>query len=248
MANDDQIIEKIQKLMALAERAGSKEEAELAFTRAQELRTRYAISELALELGRFGQREPIESETVTVGTDRSVQELLWDVAVVNNCQCLYIYTVVQARNGKYRQRHDKIEIWGRRSDIEFSKLLFTSLRMHCEHTLLIAREVNPKRYGGKSAGYSFRIGFHDGVMKKLRDARRNVIHEQSDVPGTELVLQSERDRILALMYAASPVTEKRGGLVGASHGAAYGSGFRSGQQADTSGGRNNLRERPSIAG
>lgn len=247
MANTDRIVEKVQKLFALAEGASTKEEAELAFSRAQELMTKHAIDEIALELMALGKKDvKIEKETIEVGTDRAVQELLFAVARVNNCEAIYIASVYRANNGRWRERTDKIEIWGRREDIEFAKMLFVSLRMHCERTLALAREIAPDTYKGKRAGYSFRIGFSDGVAQKLWAARKKVVNETNDTPGTELVLKSRRDAAREAMESANPDLKTRGGVVQASHGASYGSGFRSGQQADVSGGRNNLGSRKAI--
>lgn len=245
--SDDKMITRIAALMAKAERAGSKHEAEAYFAKAQELMSKHAIDEALVMLSKGGDPQAlIESEIIDCGTDRSVQNLLWIVAKNNNCAPIYVWRSYYSKSGQLRKKTDRIQIYGTRSDIEFTKMLFASLLMFCQQTLALMREVSPEKYSGKAYGYSFRLGFGTGVGAKMRMARDTATREAG--AGKELVLRDKAKIAEAALEAANPDSTKRSGVLTYSNSDAYKAGQKRGAQADVSGGRNNLRERPTLPG
>lgn len=243
---DDRMILKIQALMELAQRAGSQHEAENAFAKAQALMSKHAIDEAMLSLRELGREVEIEKERISFGTDRSQQYLLEVVAAANNCAICWVSSAYRANNGRWRYRVEAVDIYGVKSDIQFTQMLFASLLLFCERSLSTAREIDPRRYGGKAAGYNFRLGFTSGVKIKL-DIARNTATKEASEPGTELVLSSRRARAESARDSDSPDSTPRGRL-SISRANAYNAGLARGQQADVSGGRNNIRERPTLPG
>lgn len=232
---------KIAALMQLAEKAGTREEAQLAFAQAQKLRIKFAIEQAEIDLAKVakgGIPEPIVSRQINVGTDRSIQRILEVVAYYNNCATLYLSSAYYDRADKIRHRADVIEIYGTESDIDFVEGLFASLLMVCQRQLTIAREAAPRYFRGKSAGYQFRIGFSDGITYKFYTAKKQA--ETESGTGTELVLQSVMAR--AQEERNKAVTCKPRKEIEVSHGVAWRSGVKAGTNADVSGGRNNLSD------
>lgn len=233
---DDKILDKVRKLMALAEKAGTKHEAELAFQRAQEMMSKYAIDEATLALKTLGRDVEIVSETITVGTDKSCQILFTVVVNNNNCACIWIREPNWAAK-RLQEKIEKVTIFGAKSDIEFVKMLYASLLMFCTNNLRMIREIAPERYGGKTFGYNFRLGFATGVGAKLRMARDTAQQEAST--GMELVLVSRKDRAHGKLNAV--FTEQKARAVARTTDTiAYQKGVKLGSQANVLGGRNSI--------
>lgn len=238
---DPTMIAKVEALLAKAERTDNKHEAEAYFEKAQQLMSKYAIAEAMLSQAR-GESHEIVTDTINVGTDQSVIQIFKVVAEANNCSCFRSMGWYVDKNDKYRRRTSHIVIYGTRSDIEFTKLLFASLLMHCQRSLATMRALMPEHFGGKSYGHSFRLGYAESVGDKLRAGKRAAAKE-SDEPGAELALFDKFAAADEKMRQENKLTRSVTRIRDAD---AYSSGYRHGQRADVSGGRNNLRGRCAI--
>lgn len=160
---DEEIILKIQKLLRLAERAGTPEEAAAAAAKAQELQESYRISALALE-EETGTKETIGKGELHAESVRSAwrDSLGSALARANGCKT-------------YQQRHGRIGyggrtfqmLIGRPSDQQAVRELYFSLVMAIE--ALSAREC--KGLGFVYAN-NFRLGCAEAVRVKLEEAKR----------------------------------------------------------------------------
>lgn len=235
---DPTMISKIEALLAKAERTDNKHEAEAYFAKAQALMSKYAIVEAMLSLAR-GESHEIVSDSIPMGVDKAVISLFQHVAKANNCACFRSTAGYYDRNGKWRQRTEAMVIYGARQDIEFVKILFASLLLHCEQSLATMRELFPRDFGGKSFGYSFRLGYASSVGARLHASRQQATRDSGE-PGAEVALFNRFKAAQDKMNAEHKLTTSRT-VARVSDDAAYKAGYRRGQQADVSGGRNNLR-------
>jgi len=188
------IEQKLRKLLNVAEKAATEEEAQTFLAKAQALATEHAI-DLALIHGKDASRATtITSVTVNLPGKRSLDadfsQLLAflceanDVSVIRSTQegCCLLY--------------------GAESDLSVVQALFatatvTMVRLTEEHLAAgewrkeeVWRNKSPHGYGlwpqtRQSAGTSFRLGFASGLREKLQKAREDAVAASS---GTDLVL------------------------------------------------------------
>lgn len=131
MSNQEKYAEKIAKLLAKAESSTFEAERDAFIAAAQNLMTRYAISEAMIDSARGIERDEIEQETFKLtGVFReSVGELLWAIASSNNCRAVLMPDMrIRDEDGKTKLTL-QYTLTGFRSDLDRVKLLFSSLQI-----------------------------------------------------------------------------------------------------------------------
>ena len=197
------MIERIAKLLALAEGASTVEEAEAAFQKAQALASKHAIDlELARVKAAPKERERPIKKTIRVGergkrSNASFVSLFLTIGSANDVQCLI------AHNSTYVIAH------GLPSDIEKAELLWASLApvlvkfgdahvrdphaaWRSETSTVRVTVKNPGYYGsttsyweekpvsGQGARRSFYEGFISRIGQRLREAKKEAIREAEE--------------------------------------------------------------------
>jgi hypothetical protein len=175
---DDKQYDKVAKLMRKAERAGTPEEAETFYAKAQELMTKYMLDEMRLHdkvNGGDGRTESIESEVINFSTTfiKADQRMWAVVAKANNCRTL-------SRGKDWPRAQRGIILIGRRSDRENVKLLVTSLLLQVSRLSLkaIPDYLTDKRDRGQYRR-AFRFGFADEVGTRMLAATAEAARSHS---------------------------------------------------------------------
>lgn len=192
MEEQEKIVDKIQKLLAKAERTTSQEEAEAFYSKAQELMTKWAVDDamLAAHAGAAGKKDEIGEDSIQVaGTYfQSDVRLATVIARANNCRTL-----------QAKWSHS-IYFIGFESDRERCKLLFASLQIQCAR---FAKRECPTttEWGDKIPGWdkyvwkrSFRFGFADTVGRRLREAMERTVKTEDKKSGGNSLLPVLADR------------------------------------------------------
>jgi hypothetical protein len=125
---DDKMLDKVRKLLAKAERAGTEQEAEAFTAKAQELILRYAIDEAMLQRKGEKQNEKIVARTVHVeGYAKAKLLLLRAVARGVGCDAAFY------SNDRGGWSKGRAEVIGWESDMAAFDVLFASLQMQAKH-------------------------------------------------------------------------------------------------------------------
>lgn len=172
---EDKMIDKIVKLLAKAEKAGTPEEAEAFSAKAQELMTKWTIDELSVAAaqGRASEvQDTITKEYVKVsGTYPKAEAFLYqEVARANDCRVAF---------DSYGKR---VLIVGYSRDLTNVKLLTASLLIQCQRLCNQAVKNEPdwrvQRPMDKHVyRRSFKEQFASTVGRRLASARKEVIAE-----------------------------------------------------------------------
>jgi hypothetical protein len=182
---DNSKVEKIRKLLALAQ-SGNPNEAALAAARARELMVQYAIDEAQLLPQ---DREPISTESLNVGSKKIPHwEALLSYILAPHFFCRSFYT-----------RGSDIHVVGRKSDREACIATFWYLRNEIKRMSALAwgREPAENTVHGKT----WKTGFNEGCVRTIKErleGEKNLL--ASDNTGTALVLaqrQQETDDYVA---------------------------------------------------
>lgn len=178
---DDKIYDKVAKILAKAERAGTPEEAELFFGKAQEMITKHALDELALQQrvnGGSGKAETVSHELVAFKSIYFKAECrVWGaVARANSCRVLI-------QDKQWREQQGVILI-GTPSDRTNVKMLMASLQIQIAR----ATRTVPDYVGGKNMDKfvwrrSFREGFAGEIGRRLEGATKSAAqgHKSGDM-------------------------------------------------------------------
>jgi hypothetical protein len=122
---DEKMLERVRKLLAKAERAGTEHEAEAFTAKANELMLRYSINEAMLQRSGEHTSEKIIAKTITVeGYAKAKLELLR--AVARGCGCDAAFYSNSKSSGWSSGR---AEVVGWESDVEAFEVLFASVTM-----------------------------------------------------------------------------------------------------------------------
>jgi uncharacterized protein DUF2786 len=228
--NSDKQLDKIRKLLNMAERAATDEEADAFNRRAEQLMADWGIE--AAQLAATGRTsDNIELRVVDIdapyGTAKS--HLLSSVARPMRCQ-----TVRHAhrRGGGY-----SCTVVGFRSDIERVELLYTSLMVQATSQLL---RVRPPACGGESVK-SFRrawlYAYGQAVNDRLTTTERRAtagdhaaVATTSTAMSTALVLREREQRVEDAKRRAFPHLVTRSVSLTSTDG--FGAGYRAGHNAD----------------
>lgn len=220
---ENTMVEKIAKLLAKAERAGSPEEAEAFFAKAQELMTKWAIDEATVRAAQGGYvRGDVTCEAIKLTTTyaRADATLMAVIADENDCKVLM---------GEYCPGYGVYAyLYGFQEDIERVKMIWTSLLIQCARQQKESDRI-AKMTGidVRTARKSFRYGFSVGVRDKLRAAKADSMKDVE--PSLLPVLKSKMDMVLEEAMENAGGGSNRGARVNA---AAFSQGKAAGVNAD----------------
>ena len=231
----EKIVDKIRKLRALSEKAGTEHEAASAAAMATRMMLEHRIAEVELEDEDDGEAQPIEETHVDergVGgyktkLPRWRGDLFNGIALALSCRSIYwgrTISVIGPRDSAqtvvYLYKYLWREIW----------------RLSNE---AVARGENGA-VGSRKWKNAFRNGAAHVVVRRLRDERKAVEQETVDRGCTALVLRSDAERSQAWMEEKHDGLRKMG-RVSISSGSGYSAGAAAGRRVNLSGGKG-LRE------
>jgi Protein of unknown function (DUF2786) len=226
MAENQDKLDLIRKLLAKAERAGSVEEADAFSAKAQELMLRYAIDEAIL-----GQRpesgDKVNTRTFTVRFyPKQKSLLLAGIASAFGCQTVRF-------TGRGNSSELKVQVTGWVSDLDLVDILYASLDIQANREaerrwLHTGHMVGTPR---RTFTGSFFLGFATTVADRLAKQHQSAVQEAEDTaPGTGLVLLDRKKAVSREFTREHPRTKTDSMTVG-SH-AGYNSGKAAGNLAD----------------
>jgi hypothetical protein len=215
------LLERVRKLLAKAERAGTPEEAQTYTEKAVELMARHGI-DVALLAAADPGRDAIGATRVAVADPYSAGKarLLGWTAAALRCRAV----LHQAGGG----RVTAVTVFGFAADRERVEVLYTSLLLQA--TAQLARE-RPRRADESVAAYrrSWLHGFAVAVHRRLAEAEQRAARAAPAEAGggrsTALVLADRRDRVERAYVEAFP------GLARGRRPALSGTGFPAGLDA-----------------
>lgn len=169
--NDNKILDRVRKLLALAERAGTPEEAGTAYATAQKLIAQHALSDEQVRVARLRETggpvdEPIIRRIVFVS--EVLQMPTWlgilggCIADVNGCDLV----IGCMRHPTSTKAVRMMEGWGRASDLamveELVRIIAGQIDALCDQS----------PFSGRTARNNFRLGAVSVVCDRLRSAAR----------------------------------------------------------------------------
>lgn len=170
---NDKIIDRVRKLLALAERAGTPEEAGTAYATAQKLIAQHALSDEQLRIARLRETggpvdEPIVSRIVFI--TQTPQMPTWIgvlggcLAAVNGCDMVQGYVSDGKARGAQGNDVRTLKAWGRASDLamveELLRIIPGQIDVLCSQS----------PFTGRTARNNFRLGAVSAVCERLRAA------------------------------------------------------------------------------
>lgn len=225
------MLEKIRALLSKAEHTNFPEEAKVFTEKAQELMTRYALSEAELDvLGRKDAPDEVITKTIVVECPYTVAKgsLVSAVAKGNGCK------VVFAGND-HRVPHPKwpdgllvrnIYVTGFSKDIELVELVFTSLLIQAQREQL--NTPRPSHVSARVWNKSFLLGYAAEIGARLRNRKKAVIN---DMP------EAERANVLPVLMSkeqqVQQAVEQRWGRLGKISVGQVNDGYSAGRSAAT---------------
>lgn len=237
MTNDD-MLRKIQGLLAKADGTDNEHERDAFYAKAQALMLKHAIDEAMLAAAGNGQeddRTPIVEAFTFSADDRfrpGKMSLLHGIAETNRVRAVF---------HRATKKNQQSSLVGFKSDIEFVKLLYTSALMQA----MGASNKAWKQSAGSGSRHTFTsnfiYGFAGTVTRRLDEAARQAKADAGVTEGTSTALALiDRDQQISDKFAeAFPrVGTARGSL--SRNGDARLAGAAAGRNADLSAGRNNI--------
>jgi len=192
-ADPAKIADRVRKLLALAERAGTPEEAGTAYAQAQKLIAQHAISEEQLRQSRLGastrSNEPIVSRIIY--TSPVPQMPTW-IGVLG--MCLSETNGCEMAQTRGPNKAVVLKAWGRASDLEIVEELIRVIPGQVDAL------CNRSPFSGRTAKNNFRIGAVTVICERMRaavkDARRAIQEDISEhsTATTALALASLDNR------------------------------------------------------
>lgn len=189
MSNREKTIEKIRKLLALAN-SSNENEASNANAQAQKLISKFQIEQAEIDSGNKVKQE-IVSFTIETG---SKSNILWKsrlantLSEVNNCD---FYTQKKQSSEPSKTNPDKTAssytiyiVIGSKSNVELVQILFELILNQVEY---FSKEYIPSeksRTVGKSEKNSFKLGMVTRIGQRLRDTKEEVLKEHIQLKGS----------------------------------------------------------------
>lgn len=182
----------IAKLLKKAERAGTPEESETFFAKAQELMAKYAIDAMtvhaAMNAGDKDPLGPLCRRIIKVSSSYATADasLVNVIALANDCKVLF-------------DRHGKSAwLYGYETDCLNVELLYTSLLLVVsKQALAYGRESKLTGMKLYVARRSFREAFAARINTRLQKARKDAFKAYEDMGGNPLapMVQSKKDAV-----------------------------------------------------
>lgn len=194
--NLDRVLERIRRLLALAEDpASSENEAMLAFDRAKRLMDEYAISEWMLHEDTRG-KEPVVEREVRFERRESVNRfrvtLAGIVAGANRCRTYWS----GHRAGNNMTVPVSVTFYGVESDVRMAEALWTSMELRRSAGWRKALNEYAHENGWRPAAASWRNGYYTAFQDRIRqrfDLLRDTGEDaETRAAGRELVVARDR--------------------------------------------------------
>lgn len=216
------VIDRVRKLLAKSERAGTPEESEIYMEKATSLIAKHGIDEALLAAS--GERlDEVESREYTFTGSYQIQQavLLHRIASALRCQSV--------RYQGQRGGGGGAVVVGFASDLERVDLLYSSLNLQM---LSQVKDVTPDYWSNESTR-GFRVswaqGFSARVMTRLEEAEKKAVNE-TESTGAELVLRDRSAEVDSRYQSMFPNVKKDRRKVGSASG--YSAGVQAGNRAD----------------
>lgn len=184
----DEVVEKIRKLLALGERGGTKEEAELAMMKAQEVALRHQIDFSSINVNPPEETydKVVFGEDVKVGRKSICQKFISSLIVT--------YFNVRVISSGNRYDGKKMTFIGKTSDIKIAEYIqgFLSREM-----MELWKDYKRKTNSPTSHRNSFIYGLYTGISEKLKSSKANIIHEYDTQVQNNywLVVQKDSEKL-----------------------------------------------------
>ncbi len=227
----DRLIDRIAKLLALANNNNSVEEAALAASRAQALMLEHEIDQATVELSdEPPELEDVVMDSIKLGKTRvSWKADLWyGIAEGNGCQG------VTGPGG--RGRLAKLYAFGRQSNVETCRYMYQWLVKEVDRLAkqALAERDCPDMGANRRYANSFRAGAAQVIARRLEDARAATFR-QAEAQGKGCALVLVKNDMAVVKREAKDLQRKAWGGVATgsySRGAvSSGAGYRDGKQA-----------------
>lgn len=236
--------QKIEKLLRLAERAGTPEEAETASRMAERLMTKWGIEEAVLRAN-MGENAKPESIVTKYGPELSHVLVKARIsvmsAVVKGMGNMKVWRTTTNSKGAGR-----VVIMGYESDVDRALVLAESLLLQADHAVTYWAKNDPmlKMMTANQRLYSkrqFLFGFANEVQRRLTEMRTEETAATEDSKSTALVLRDRGKEVDDHFDAHGPTLRTgrslKGGLTGGQAGREAGARARLGGDALGSGAR-----------
>ena len=229
--SDDDLLDRVRKLLAKAEAEGvTPHEAEALTGKAAELMARYGIDRARLGAARPETDAPADKIVTLDNPWAAVKaHLLSGLVQALRCQCVLL-------NG----RSTRVHVFGYASDIERADILFTSLLVQMARGL--AAQQAPQSHA-RAWRRSWLLGFISAVVSRVRAAEQAAA-QAADAPGTQQAASGDGGPSTALVLADRKLTVRRNVQQAYPRtrqtrvtytGSGYSDGYREGQRADIGG-------------
>lgn len=226
MTENENIVSKIQALLAKAERTDNEHESEAFFAKAQSLIVKYAVEQWQLTPE---EREKIILKKIDLSPKRADYLLLNAVARANSVE----FVVGAAPRSRGRRGY----LTGYPSDIAFVESLTASLLLQRERELERAQAHKPSWEHGKAFNHSFRVAYANKINARLKVWKADAFRDAGT--GTELVLADKFAQVqqftadqLGVLRKSTSISSRS--AIGEHH------GRNAADRADISGGERNL--------
>lgn len=171
MSERERIVEKIRKLLALAERGGTRAEGEAAALKAAELMQRHAVDED--ELTEALEISAVEIFGVDCGIADEVLALLCSVAPYYECSALL-------KRVSANERRHGMDVFGTPEARAIATTVIRSIEA------AIRRELGAFPHHSETERRSFSLGFILGLLNRLEEQRQH-IERNNPLPARALV-------------------------------------------------------------
>ncbi|MEQ3549705.1 DUF2786 domain-containing protein [Pseudonocardia nematodicida] len=239
VAGQERTLDRIRKLLAKAERAGTPDEAEIYTAKAVEMMARHGVDEVLLAASGPPRNDPVGGVRIEIEDPYSgakARLLGWTAAAL---RCRWVMHDVRGT------RVGAVTVFGFASDRERVELLYTSLLLQAARQLT---RVRPEHPGESVTAYrrSWIYGFAYRVHERLRQAEEAAVAEAPPAGTTSaaLVLADRGDRV-DRAYAEEFGDLRRARRPQVS-GTGYGHGAAAADRADLGGPRLDGRERREL--
>lgn len=234
MADQQQsILDKVRKLIALAEGTKFEGEADTAWSKAQELMTKYAIDEAVLRSsGKQSQARDAVVRRIPHAKSYKKRTMMALLNVVcQNTRCQLINT------------HAAMVIIGMESDVNFTEMLWTSLQLEGWRWMLNGMQTKEEYISREVFERSWWDAFINRVHVRMSEANRKIQQEaEVSTPGVSIVLKGTGEIVSAKVAELFPrLTQGRASRARSYSSAGAQSGTAAGNRADLTGGTNRMR-------
>jgi hypothetical protein len=214
-------VEKIAKLLAKAEGAGSPQEAETFFAKAQDLMTRWGIEDAELRATGQGPAYELVKVQVILGTYSPTADATAMAAVAKAMDVVVLYASYRGSGTK-----PYVQLCGWSDDVDRFQMVWSTLSLAMIRLMKQAEPRTSDRGVTRKFRQSYKVGFAQGVAAKMNAAKRERMGESA---GSNLPALVDRARE-AEQWAKTGTRERKSTF--AIDNGAFHAGRRAGLTAD----------------